>query len=82
MNLTQLRQLAQRRALVRWFPSGCIERLRETRSTQHPHNPIILAGNLITNREHPIRPFQGQTEFFCTEIDPKETVLVGDLLPR
>ena len=76
MTYEQLQVAAGQRAFVRWHPSGVIERLRRGRLG------VVLAKNLYTGREHPLRPFPGQTEFFCEVVPPETPVSIGSILPK
>jgi hypothetical protein len=80
MTYEQLREIALRGGFVRWFPSKKVERLRLVKDFHPPHADLILAKRLIPDREHPIRPCVGQTEFYCIEVSPHELVQVGDMI--
>lgn len=90
LSYDELKALAQRKALVRWHPSGKVERLRicQGRSRKKKtsakyrerYKGLVLAGNL-TGKEHVIWPIESD-QYFCVEIDPKTPVCVGDLLPK
>lgn len=94
MTYGKLRSVARRKGFVRWLQSGMVERLRlirdqkllviaEVMDANKRKVPfVILAKNLITGKEHPVKPFTNQTEFDCVEINPSTPVRVGDLLPK
>jgi hypothetical protein len=75
MTRTELRDIARRRGIVQWFKSRKIERLRLAAS-----GDILAKRCTPGSREHPLRDIPGQTEYFCVELDPAQSVTLGDLL--
>lgn len=70
----QLLEMAQRGALVRWWPSDVVEQIK---LIQHGPGSDVVAQNLITGQKHRILPMK---HYYLVEIAENAKVTVGDML--
>lgn len=73
MTYLDLLTIATRRGLVRWTPSGIVERLRVVKCAKQPKRlaglPLVVAGSPRAKGrvEHPIWPHRDDAAFNCEE---------------
>lgn len=68
-------EAAYKKKIVRWSPSGVIERLML-------RHGVVYGVNLITGQRHPMRNLHRMKEIHCTVIDLSEKVVIKDLLGK
>lgn len=70
----ELMELARRRSIVKWWPSGIIEQLKLNAPI---YSCRVAARNIITGKIHAIWP---KKRYFCIEVERTAMVTVGELL--